>query len=68
MKTLVLLVNELPDLAPRKNNNGDEEGEENAYAELVEYLRVATQLAYEELAEFREPGEEALPDEAETLH
>jgi uncharacterized protein YgfB (UPF0149 family) len=50
------------------DEDGDEEGEENAYAELVEYLRVATQLAYEELAEFREPGEEALPDEAETLH
>lgn len=46
----------------------DAEGEESAYAELVEYLRVATQLAYEELAEFRNPGEDALPDEAETLH
>ena len=28
---------------------------ESAYAELVEYLRVAAQLAYEELAELRDP-------------
>ena len=27
-----------------------------AYAELVEYLRVAAQLAYEELAEVRDPA------------
>jgi len=46
----------------------DEDDVENAYAELVEYLRVATQLAYEELAEFREPAEETLPDETDTLH
>jgi yecA family protein len=50
------------------DEDADEEGEENAYAELVEYLRVAAQLAYEELAEFREPVEDALPDDAETLH
>ena len=31
----------------------DEETNEAAYAELVEYLRVAVQLAYEELAEYR---------------
>lgn len=46
----------------------DEEAEESAYAELVEYLRVATQLAYEELAEFRSPAEGGLRDGAETLH
>jgi yecA family protein len=44
------------------------EDEENAWAELVEYLRVATQLTYEELAEFRSPEEDKLPDEATTLH
>lgn len=33
-----------------------DEGEEAAYTELVEYIRVATQLAYEELAEFRPPA------------
>lgn len=46
----------------------DTEDEENAYAELVEYLRVAAQLTYEELADFRSPGEEVLPDESATLH
>ena len=50
------------------DEEADEEGEESAYAELVEYLRVATQLAYEELAEFREPAEDVLPDDTETLH
>lgn len=34
-------------------DNNDEESTEQAYAELVEYLRVAAQLAYEELLEFR---------------
>ena len=46
----------------------DAEDEESAYAELVEYLRVAAQLAYEELADFRAPEEESLPDESATLH
>ena len=36
----------------------DDDGEtnESAYAELVEYLRVACQLAYEELSEVRQAG------------
>lgn len=34
----------------------DEEANENAYAELVEYVRVTTQLVYEEMAQLREPG------------
>jgi hypothetical protein len=34
----------------------DDETNESAYAELVEYLRVAVQLTYEELAEFRSPA------------
>ena len=46
----------------------DAEDEENAYTELVEYLRVAAQLAYEELADFRAPEEDSLPDESATLH
>jgi uncharacterized protein YgfB (UPF0149 family) len=46
----------------------DDEDVESAYAELVEYLRVAAQLTYEELAEFRQPAEEALPAENDTLH
>ena len=46
----------------------EDEEEENAYAELVEYLRVAAQLIYEELADFRTPDEEILRDESDTLH
>ena len=49
-------------------DDGDEEDTETAYAELVEYLRVAVQLTYEELAEFRTPVEDMLPDESDTLH
>ncbi len=48
----------------------DAEDEENecAYVELVEYLRVAVQLTYEELAEFRAPSEDMPADESDTLH
>ncbi len=35
----------------------DEESSESSYTELVEYVRVAVQLAYEELAEFRMAGD-----------
>jgi uncharacterized protein len=41
----------------------DDETNESAYVELVEYLRVAVQLTYEELAEFRSP-----PPASETVH
>ncbi len=41
----------------------DDETNEFAYAELVEYLRVAVQLTYEELAGFRTP-----PPGSEVLH
>ena len=44
----------------------DEESNESAYMELVEYLRVAAQLAYEELAEFRHNDEHPAGDG--TLH
>jgi uncharacterized protein YgfB (UPF0149 family) len=46
----------------------DAEEEEKAFVELVEYLRVAAQLTYEELADIREPAEDVLPDESDTLH
>lgn len=41
----------------RADTEGEDGGEadEAAYAEIVEYLRVAAQLAYEELADFRHP-------------
>jgi uncharacterized protein YgfB (UPF0149 family) len=48
--------------------DGDDDDSEIAYVELVEYLRVAAQLAYEELAEFRRPSGQPQPDRPETLH
>ena len=54
----------------RAGADDDEDGdeEEDAWVELVEYLRVATQLTYEELAEFRSPDEDSLPGDSSTLH
>jgi len=46
----------------------DDENDENAITELVEYLRVAAQLTFEELADFRSAAEIEMPDDAETLH
>ena len=42
----------------------DDEANEVAYAELVEYLRVAAQLAYEELSDLRD----AAADSSDTMH
>jgi yecA family protein len=52
------------------DEDGDGEADEAAYTELVEYLRVAAQLTYEELAEFRKPADGAHEDEdtPEVLH
>ncbi len=49
-------------------DDDDDEEDENALVELVEYLRVAAQLTYEELASFRSPDEDSLPDDSDTLH
>lgn len=38
------------------DDNADDESNEAAFAEVLEYLRVAAQLVYEELAEFRQPA------------
>ena len=46
----------------------DEETNEAAYAELVEYLRVAAQLAYEELSPFRQTASKSREDGSDTLH
>ena len=46
----------------------DEQATDNAFAELVEYLRVAAQLTYEELAEFREPSSIKPQINSPTLH
>lgn len=46
----------------------DEEEDEEAWTELVEYLRVAAQLIYEELADFRNPAESGPQFASATLH
>ena len=48
----------------------DDDSNATAYAELFEYLRVATQLTYEELVEFRRPpgGDPDVGDVPEVLH
>ncbi len=46
----------------------NEQATDNAFAELVEYLRVAAQLTYEELAEFREPSSNQPQFDSPTLH
>jgi yecA family protein len=50
--------------------DADTETDEQAYAELVEYLRVAAQLTYEELVEIREAQDGGSDEEreAEVLH
>lgn len=49
-------------------DDSDEEANEAAYAEIVEYVRVAAQLTYEELAEFRGQASAMPPEPKETLH
>lgn len=46
----------------------DEETNEQAYAELVEYVRVAAQLAYEELADLRTARNEVAAAVSDILH
>ena len=50
------------------DDGAGDESDENDYSDLLEYLRVAAQLAYEELAEFRDTPENMLRNEAATLH
>ena len=40
------------------DDHSDEEADEEAYAEIVEYLRVAAQLTYEELSDLRHATED----------
>ena len=49
-------------------DEADEDEDDDALSELVEYLRVAAQLTYEELAEFRGPASTAPRNESATLH
>jgi uncharacterized protein YgfB (UPF0149 family) len=50
------------------DDEADDESSANAYSDLMEYLRVAAQLTYEELAAFRGPPEGMLRNESATLH
>ena len=50
------------------DDDGDSDADEEAYAELVEYLRVAAQLTYEELAEMRAPADADEAGSPEALH
>ncbi len=44
------------------DEDSDTGSDESAYSELVEYVRVATQLVYEELADLRHPTSEPAAD------
>jgi yecA family protein len=46
----------------------DEETNEAAYVEIVEYLRIAAQLTYEELAELRHTAASSPKEGGETVH
>ena len=50
------------------DDGSDDETNEAAYAEVVEYVRVAVQLAYEELAELRNGPESPQTESGDTLH
>ena len=49
-------------------DDAEDENIDNDIAELVEYLRVAVQLTYEELAEFRKIEDSGQPETSEILH
>ena len=44
------------------DEDSDTQSDDSAYTELVEYVRVATQLVYEELADLRRPTSESAND------
>ena len=50
------------------DEDSDEETTEAAYVEIVEYVRVAVQLTYEELSECRTPAAAPSAEAGETLH
>lgn len=50
------------------DDSTDEETNEAAYTELVEYLRVAAQLTYEELSEIRHSADSSPESSHDTMH
>ena len=61
------VIRDLLEITRAEVGDDNEEENESAYAELVEYIRVATQLAYEELADIRSPST-ASEDGRKNLH
>lgn len=57
------IIKDMLEITRATDGGEDDESTEDAYTELVEYLRVAAQLVYEELADLRNPQ----PDDA-TVH
>jgi uncharacterized protein YgfB (UPF0149 family) len=49
------IIKDVLEISRAEVGDDDDESNEIAYAELLEYLRVAVQLVYEELAECRQP-------------
>jgi yecA family protein len=64
------IIKDMLEITRAVAEEGGSEADEEAYAELVEYIRVAAQLTYEELAEFRKPAaeDEESDTEPEVLH
>jgi uncharacterized protein YgfB (UPF0149 family) len=52
------IIKDMLEITRATDAGEDDEDTEDAYAELVEYLRVAAQLVYEELADFRTPKQD----------
>ena len=64
------LIRDMLEITRATVGDEDDETTESAYAELVEYIRVAAQLAYEELAELRTSSltPESAGGSPDTLH
>lgn len=50
------IIKDMLEITRAVADDGGSEADEEAYSELVEYIRVAAQLTYEELAELRKPA------------
>ena len=64
------LIRDMLEITRATVGDDDEETTETAYAELVEYIRVAVQVAYEELADLRSApiSAGAIGGDSQTLH
>ena len=64
------MIRDMLEMTRASVGDEDEETTESAYAELVEYIRVAVQLAFEELAEIRAAplSPDAIGGSSDTIH